>query len=72
MLSADDKIKVVAVADAFGIGMSVEKVFELTKIDPWFLAQIKDLVDTELAIEKREKELTAACRTAMMASVSMA
>ena len=42
------------VADAFGVGMSQEKVFELTKIDPWFLAQIKEIVDLELQIEKRE------------------
>jgi len=42
------------VADAFGIGMSVERVFELTKIDPWFLTQIKEIVDLELEIEKRE------------------
>lgn len=42
------------VADAFGVGMSVEKVFELTKIDPWFLVQIKEIVDLELAVEKRE------------------
>ncbi|MBS1160410.1 MAG: carbamoyl-phosphate synthase large subunit [Proteobacteria bacterium] len=42
------------VADAFGVGMSVEKVFDLTKIDPWFLVQIKELVDLELEIEKRE------------------
>ncbi|MGL4231558.1 MAG: carbamoyl-phosphate synthase large subunit [Casimicrobium sp.] len=41
------------VADAFGVGMTVEEVFELTAIDPWFLAQIKELVDLELAIEKR-------------------
>ena len=42
------------VADAFGVGMSVEKVFELTKIDPWFLVQIKEIVDLELEVEKRE------------------
>jgi carbamoyl-phosphate synthase large subunit len=41
------------VADAFGVGMSLEEVHRCTRIDPWFLAQIKDLVDTELAIEKR-------------------
>jgi len=41
------------VADAFGVGMSLEEVHRFTRIDPWFLAQIKDLVDTELAIEKR-------------------
>ena len=48
------------VADAFGIGMSQEKVFELTKIDPWFLAQIKEIVDLELELEKRSfNELSA-------------
>ncbi|MGI9141578.1 MAG: carbamoyl-phosphate synthase large subunit, partial [Fluviibacter sp.] len=41
------------VADAFGVGMSVERVFELTKIDPWFLVQIKEIVDLELTVEKR-------------------
>jgi len=41
------------VADAFGVGMSLEDIHRFTKIDPWFLVQIKDLVDTELAIEKK-------------------
>jgi len=41
------------VADAFGIGMPLEKVADLTRIDPWFLAQIKEIVDLELALEKR-------------------
>jgi len=41
------------VADAFGIGMSLERVFQLTKIDPWFLVQIEEIVKLELAIEQR-------------------
>src|ERR1043165_6134576 len=41
------------VADAFGVGMSIEEIHKFTKIDPWFLVQIKDLVDTELEIEKK-------------------
>ena len=41
------------VADAFGIGMSLEEVFAHTQIDPWFLAQIKEIVDTELELDKR-------------------
>jgi carbamoyl-phosphate synthase large subunit len=41
------------VADAFGVGMTIDEVFAATSIDPWFLAQIKELVDLELAIEKR-------------------
>ncbi|HBB21135.1 MAG TPA: hypothetical protein DC029_01895, partial [Pseudomonas sp.] len=35
------------VADAFRAGKSVEDVFALTNIDPWFLVQIEDLVKDE-------------------------
>ena len=42
------------VADAFGVGMPLDEVYRYTKIDPWFLAQIKEIVDTELALEKRK------------------
>ncbi len=41
------------VADAFGIGMTLEELHGYTKIDPWFLAQIKEIVDLELALEQR-------------------
>jgi carbamoyl-phosphate synthase large subunit len=41
------------VADALAIGMPLEEVYTHTKIDRWFLSQIKEIVDTELAIEKR-------------------
>src|SRR6266567_2001398 len=41
------------VADALAIGMPLESVYEHTRIDRWFLAQIKEIVDTELAVEKR-------------------
>ncbi|MGB0997552.1 MAG: carbamoyl-phosphate synthase large subunit, partial [Pseudomonadales bacterium] len=39
------------VADAFRIGMSEEDLFEHTKIDPWFLAEIADLVASEQALQ---------------------
>ncbi len=35
------------IADAFRAGLSLEGVFRLTQIDPWFLAQIEDLVREE-------------------------
>jgi carbamoyl-phosphate synthase large subunit len=41
------------VADAFGIGMTLEQVHHFTKIDPWFLAQIEDLVKIELVLDKK-------------------
>ena len=37
------------VADAFRIGVSGEEIAALTKIDPWFLVQIEDLVREEQA-----------------------
>ena len=39
-------------ADAFRHGMSLEQVFALTKVDPWFLVQIEDLIKDELALAK--------------------
>jgi carbamoyl-phosphate synthase large subunit len=41
------------VADAFGVGMSMDDVHRFTKIDRWFLAEIEDLVKTELEVEKK-------------------
>ncbi|HSC13501.1 MAG TPA: carbamoyl-phosphate synthase large subunit, partial [Gammaproteobacteria bacterium] len=35
------------VGDAFRHGLSLEEVAELTNIDPWFLVQIKELIDIE-------------------------
>ena len=32
------------VADAFRSGMSIEELYQVSKIDPWFLAQIEDLI----------------------------
>src|SRR5699024_4024726 len=40
------------VGDAFAQGFSADEVHQLTAIDPWFLAQIKEIVDIELALEK--------------------
>ena len=39
------------VGDAFAQGMSVEEVHALTKIDPWFLVQIEDIVKIELELD---------------------
>src|SRR5690554_1195308 len=41
------------VGDAFAQGFSLDEVHSLTSIDPWFLAQIKEIVDIELALEQR-------------------
>jgi len=41
------------VGDAFAQGMSLEEVHQITRIDPWFLAQIQEIVNIELALEQR-------------------
>jgi carbamoyl-phosphate synthase large subunit len=41
------------VADAFRAGFSQEDVFDLTKIDPWFLAEIEDLITAESEYAQR-------------------
>ncbi|MDO8291494.1 MAG: carbamoyl-phosphate synthase large subunit [Gallionella sp.] len=45
-----------AVSDAFRLGMSVEEVFNVSKIDPWFLVQIEDLIRQEKALADRTLE----------------
>ena len=45
------------VGDAFAQGMSVEEVFALTKIDPWFLVQIEEIVKIELELETKTLEV---------------
>ncbi|WP_298235488.1 carbamoyl-phosphate synthase large subunit [uncultured Azohydromonas sp.] len=45
--------RVLFVADAFRIGMSLDEIFEETAIDPWFLAQIEQLVQIEQTLKGR-------------------
>ncbi|CAI8169018.1 MAG: Carbamoyl-phosphate synthase large chain [Cellvibrionales bacterium UBA7375] len=39
------------VADGFRAGMSLEEMFNITKIDPWFLVQIEDLIKEEQQLQ---------------------
>ena len=39
------------VGDAFENGFSLEEVHALTRIDPWFLAQIEDIIRVEMQID---------------------
>ena len=45
--------RILYVADAFRIGLSLDEIFEETAIDPWFLAQIEDIVATETQLKAR-------------------
>ena len=42
------------VADAFRAGATLEEIFELSAIDPWFLIQIEDIVKIENGLKKKK------------------
>ena len=42
------------VGDAFRMGMTIEQVYDISKIDHWFLVQIKDLIDREQALKGKQ------------------
>ncbi len=44
-------------ADAMRTGLDVEEIHGLTGIDPWFLAQIQDLIDLEKAVQGQQIHL---------------
>ncbi|MEM1114560.1 MAG: carbamoyl-phosphate synthase large subunit [Pseudomonadota bacterium] len=41
-------------ADAFRAGMDIDEVYGYSGVDPWFLVQIKDIVDTENSLKQIE------------------
>ncbi|GMQ91974.1 MAG: carbamoyl-phosphate synthase large subunit [Gammaproteobacteria bacterium] len=43
------------VGDAFRFGMSVEEIYDISAIDPWFLVQIEDIIKTEKQISRYQK-----------------
>ncbi|MBC5766654.1 carbamoyl-phosphate synthase large subunit [Ramlibacter albus] len=44
------------VGDAFAAGWSVDEVYEITKIDKWFLVQIEQIVKIELDLDRLVEE----------------
>ncbi|MFG6457911.1 carbamoyl-phosphate synthase large subunit [Roseateles sp. BYS96W] len=48
--------RILFLADAFRIGMTLDEICEETAVDPWFLAQIEQLVQIEGAIKGRSIE----------------
>ncbi|MFH0817160.1 MAG: carbamoyl-phosphate synthase (glutamine-hydrolyzing) large subunit, partial [Candidatus Micrarchaeota archaeon] len=45
--------RIFAIAQALERGYSVDKIYEFTKIDEWFLHKIKKIVDTKRKLEKK-------------------
>ena len=44
------------VAEAFRLNMTLDRIYEITKIDRWFLSQIEDLIAEEDALSKLKLE----------------
>lgn len=51
LINPNDEI-IFAVVEAIKIGMSIERIYQLSAIDPWFLVKIKNIVDTEDKLRK--------------------
>jgi len=45
-------LRIFAIASAFEKGYSIEKIYDLTKIDPWFLSKLKNIYDYSLVLSK--------------------
>ncbi len=50
--------RVFYIGDAIRANISIDKIYELTKIDKWFLYNIKEIVDLEREIIKKKDSLT--------------
>ena len=44
-------MRIFAIAEAFARGYSIERIYDLTKIDPWFLERLKNIYDYKLKLE---------------------
>jgi len=48
-------LRIFAIAKAFEKGYSIDKIQDLTKIDPWFLGKLKNIHDYSLVLSKYNK-----------------
>ena len=46
------------IGDAFRANLDIEKIYDLTKIDRWFLYNIKEIIDCERELLKNKKNLS--------------
>lgn len=50
MIRTPNAQRIFYLGDAFRAGLTIEKIYELTKVDPWFLRNIKEIIDLEKQI----------------------
>ena len=58
--------RILFLADAFRVGMSLDEIYEETAVDPWFLAQIEQLVQIEGDLKGRTVESLSAAELRLL------
>ncbi len=48
-------LRIFAIAQALEEGYTIERIFELTKIDPWFIGKLKNIVDMKARLQQFNK-----------------
>ena len=68
-IPTDDRI--FSIAALLGLGVSIDEIYELTHVDPWFLSRLKEIVDIETELRDKKDKLTPALlRTAKEAGLA--
>ncbi|MDD3908096.1 MAG: carbamoyl-phosphate synthase (glutamine-hydrolyzing) large subunit, partial [Bacteroidales bacterium] len=54
-LSNPTDLRIFSIANAFEAGYTIDRIYNLTKIDPWFLGKLKNIFDYSKKLEKYNK-----------------
>jgi carbamoyl-phosphate synthase large subunit len=57
-LKSPNAERIFYIGDAFRAGLDIEKIYDLTKIDRWFLYNIKEIIDCEKELFKNKQNLS--------------
>ncbi len=55
-------------ADAIRLGLSNEEIFQASGVDPWFLQQIRDIVEAEAQLKRSAKQLKGPAASGLLRS----
>lgn len=57
-LTVPNAERIFYIGDAIRAGFDIEKICEITKIDKWFISNIKEIIDTEKEISSKKGSIT--------------
>ncbi len=52
-LAQMDDVRLFTIFEAIKAGISIDEIYDITKINPWFLDRLKNLVDFEMSIQSK-------------------